>query len=106
MSEARAPYLVSGRPGPKQATLLPYDDPDYCQPDWMDIRAVVQLTGLTGSQLGRLVGVEPRGVRKWMSPPETSNHTSMPYAAWRLLLVAAHLVDPPSIKSSADYDQL
>lgn len=98
MSETRTPYLVSGlSEGPKQETLLAYDDPNYCEPSWNDIRAVVQMTGLTGAEIAALVGVGARTVRKWVSPPESSNHTPMPYAPWRLLLIAAHLVRPPSI---------
>lgn len=100
MSETRTPYLVSDlREGPKQETLLAFDDPEFCQPSWLDIRTVIQRIGLTGSETATLVGVAPRTVRKWMSPPDSANHTPMPFAAWRLILIAAHLVNPPSIDS-------
>lgn len=94
MSETRPPYVVSGRPaGPDNATLQEFDSPEYKQPTWLDVRAVIDRIGLTGSQVAKLVGVQSRAVRKWTSPPETTNHAPIPYAAWRLLLIAAGLVE-------------
>jgi hypothetical protein len=98
MTETRTQYLVPGhKDGPSDAALLPYDDPGYCQPSWQEVRAVIQQTGLTGAGVANLVGVGSRTVRKWVSPPDTSNHAPIPYAAWRLLLIAAGLVKPPTI---------
>ena len=93
MSEARASYLVQTEQHiPTTSTLLPFSDPDYSEPSWKDLRAVIQRLGWTGSQVSDFVGVESRTVRKWTSPPDTSNHAQVPYAAWRLLLIAAGLV--------------
>lgn len=98
MSESRAIYVVSAdSAGPSEASLLPFDDPGYSPPTWEDVRAVVRSFNLTGSQVADLVGVSSRGVRKWMSPPDTANHAPMPYAAWRLLLIAAQLAQPPEL---------
>lgn len=80
-----------------KAALLPYGDPEYREPSWLDVRALIQQMGLTGSQVADLVGVGSRSVRKWTSPPETANHAPIPYAAWRLLLIAAGLVPPPKL---------
>jgi hypothetical protein len=98
MSEIRTPYVVSGRAtGPDNATLHPFDSPLFVQPSWLDVRAVIDLIDFTGSQVANLVGVQSRTVRKWTSPPETANHAPIPYAAWRLMLIAARLVEPTII---------
>jgi len=98
MTETRKGYLVSGQPqGPREETLLEFDDPDFEQPTWEEVRAVMRRFSLTGSQVSRLTGVNSRGVRKWTSPPDTSSHAPIPYAAWRLLLIATGLVEPPRV---------
>ena len=95
MTETRMEYAVPGQhSGPGEHSLLPYDSPLYLPPQWRDVRAVMQQIGLTGSQVANLVGVQPRTVRKWVSPPDTANHNPIPYAAWRLLLIAARLAEP------------
>lgn len=95
MTETRTGYAVSGQPnGPSENTLLLYDSPLYSQPSQQDVRAVIQQINFTGSQVANLVGVHPRTVRKWVSLPETANHAPIPYAAWRLLLIAARLAEP------------
>lgn len=95
MSEIRTPYVVSGRPtGPDSATLHPFSSPLYRQPSWLDVRAVIDMLGLSGSEVGNLTGVSSRTVRKWTSPPESSNHVEIQYSPWHTLLVAARLVEP------------
>jgi len=95
MSETQAQYRVSGlSEGPKPASLLPFSDPDFKPPTHIDIRAVTQRFGLTGTDLARLTGVLPRTVRKWLAPPDIANHSPMPYAAWRLLLIESSLARP------------
>lgn len=73
-------------------TLLLFTDPNYQAPTWQDVRTLVKMTGLTGEQVASLLGVASRTVRKWQSPPDSSNHTPMPYSAWRLLLIHAQCV--------------
>ncbi|MES2264302.1 MAG: hypothetical protein V4724_37820 [Pseudomonadota bacterium] len=98
MTETPEYYNAPGHDsGPEPDTLLPFHDPSYRQPEWADIRAVVQISGLSGLELANLVGVSSRTVRKWLSPPMTANHAPMPYAAWRLLLIACNLAAPPAI---------
>ena len=95
MTETRTEYAVPGQhSGPGERTLLPYDSPLYLPPQWREVRAVMEQIGWTGSQVANLVGVQARTVRKWVSPPDSSNHTAIPYAAWRLLLIAARLAEP------------
>jgi hypothetical protein len=97
MSETRSEYVVSGRPrGPTATSMQPFDSPGYTQPLWTDIRAVVECLGLSGSQIGTLLGVNSRTVRRWTSPPDNQNSLPIPYAAWRLLLITAELVPPPN----------
>jgi hypothetical protein len=79
--------------GPDPATLLPFHDPAFIAPSHNDVRAVTERCRLTGSALARLTGVTPRTVRKWLAPPEVENHAPMPYAAWRLLLIEAGIVE-------------
>lgn len=68
-------------------TLCRYDDPRYQPPTPEDLRLLVQRSGKTGDQIAAMVGVAGRTVRKWQSPINTSNHTAIPYSAWRLLLI-------------------
>lgn len=98
MSETRVPYLVSGlNSGPNKNTLLLYSDVNYTPPSFEDVRYVINnVLNLSGAKVGKLVGVDPRTVRKWTSPPTSSNHTQMPYAPWRLLLITAKLVPAPN----------
>lgn len=63
-------------------TLLPYAAPDYAEPTKEEVREALELGKLTGAAAGRLVGVTDRTVRKW-----TAGDQTIPYAAWRLLLI-------------------
>jgi hypothetical protein len=110
MSEIRVVHRVSGQTGPNPMSLLPFHDPAYESPTNEDLRAITQRFSLSGAGVARLTGVLSRTVRKWMSAPTVSNHSPIPYAAWRLLLIesgtvqcgaidsiAAGSVDPPQI---------
>lgn len=98
MSETPAEQRVSGLPpGPKAATLLPYHNPAFVPPTHLDIRAITQRYELSGAAVARITGVVPRTVRKWLAPPEAENHSPMPYAAWRLLLIETGVVSPTGI---------
>ena len=80
MTETHASYETDG--GCRRNCRLPFADPSYEPPEPDDIRAILREAGLTGSQVGRLVGVDGRTVRKW-----TGGERRIPYSAWRLLLV-------------------
>ncbi len=101
MSETRAKYLVSGRHAGdlRDEIRLPFSDPEYQPPTWEDMRALMLLQGWTGSDVALITGVQGRTVRKWASPPNTSNHTQIPYAAWRLLLLEARLASSQEANS-------
>lgn len=85
---------------PAPYTLLPYDAPAYRPPTSSDVRAVIEMLGLTADQVAALVGMKNgRAVRRWLAPGESKTHAQIDYAAWRLLLMEAGLV--ASSKSSA-----
>ena len=52
-----------------------------------EIRAVKSMTEKTGVQLGGILGVHGRTIRKWIG-----NETKIPYSAWRILIYSAGLV--------------
>lgn len=82
---------------PRPATLLPFHDPGFVAPTYIDVRAVTQRYKLTGAAVARITGVLPRTVRKWHASPAVANHAPIPYAAWRLLLIEAGLVTPSGL---------
>lgn len=81
MTEPSARY-DAGPMNINPAARLRFGDPGYADPTPNDLRAVMQRARLTGSQVGDLVGVDSRTVRKW-----TGGERAMPYSAWRLLLL-------------------
>ncbi len=93
MTEEATPYDVgpSGVPSVHPDTLLVFTDPRYRNPTPMDVRALMRRSGLTGSRVGDIVGVDGRTVRKW-----TGGERSMPYSAWRLLLLAVGAIEGPA----------
>lgn len=68
-------------------TLARWDTGQYQPPTPDEIRALLSEQGWTGAQAGLIVGVDSRTIRRW-----TGGERSIPYAAWRLLLVEAGLV--------------
>lgn len=52
-----------------------------------DVRELLRKHGLTGSQAGRICGVDSRTVRRWTAPRGSSGSREIPIAAWRLLCV-------------------
>lgn len=80
---------------PANETLLLFAHPDYRPPTPDEIRAVIQLLGMTAEQIARLVGVKDgRAVRRWLAPSNAKTHAQIDYAIWRLMLLAAGLIDP------------
>lgn len=78
---------------PRSFTLRSYDDPDYRAPTSSDVRAVIDMLGLTADQTASLVGMKDgRAVRRWLAPEDSKTHAQIDYAAWRLLLIEAGLV--------------
>lgn len=81
---------------PARETLYVYADAGYRPPAPEDVRAVMQLLGTTAEELALLVGVKDgRAVRRWLAPSTARSHAQIDYAAWRLMLLEAGLVEPP-----------
>lgn len=79
---------------PKSFTLLPYDDRAYRPPSPSDVRAVIDMLGLTADQVAALVGMKDgRAVRRWLASEDSKTHAQIDYAAWRLLLIEAGLIN-------------
>ena len=83
----------------RAATLKPFNE-GWAQPTWEEVRSVLVIAGkhvgkdkLTGKQAANLVGVNPRQVRKWTAPPDSSNFAPIPYAPWRLLIEFCGIAD-------------
>jgi len=81
--------------GLNENSLLLFRDPNYQKPTPNDVRAVIKQMGISGSEVGGLVGVSSDTVRKWQAAPESAGYKPIPYAPWRLLLIYAGLVNPP-----------
>jgi len=60
------------------------DTPPYT-PD--ALRSVLTRHGLTSKQAGKMLGVDPRTIRKWTAKPDVASHRDMPASAWLLLLI-------------------
>lgn len=50
------------------------------------LRDLMQEHDLTGAQVGALVGVDGRTVRRWLAPDDQDGHRAMPYAVWFTLI--------------------
>lgn len=83
--------------GPNPATLRLFRDPAFVAPSYCDVRIITPRHELTGSAVARIMGVTPRTVRKWLAPPNAQNHSPIPYAAWRLLLIEMGIVEPQNV---------
>lgn len=64
----------------RSETLLPFDS-GWEQPNADEVRKLLKFAELSGSEAGKLVGVNSRTVRKWVG-----GQSSIPYAAWALLI--------------------
>lgn len=70
-----------------------FTDDNYRPPTTEEIRHVLKLLNLTGSQAAKVLGVSSskvsgsRTIRKW-----TGGEREMPYATWHLLLAYAGIV--------------
>lgn len=108
MSEERAPYTVTGRAPmitaedlQAQPSILEYSNPAYRAPTPGEVDALIKLAGWSQNDVAKLVGVNynpmkgSTTVRKWRAPLESPEHREIPYSAWRLMLIAAGLVEPP-----------
>lgn len=86
MTEERATYKIDGRAEVRKEARLPYVSARFRAPTKDEFRSVTQTLRLSGAEVGRLLGVHGRTVRKWIG-----GETEIPYSAWRLLLIHARL---------------
>lgn len=56
----------------------------YIPPTPTEARALIRALGLTGREVGELLAVSPRTVRRWQS--ESRDYVAMPYACLVLLI--------------------
>lgn len=61
------------------------------------LRAALARHALTGSQAGRLLGVDSRTIRKWTAAADINNHRDMPESAWWLLLILTGDITVPDL---------
>lgn len=65
---------------------------EWESPTCGEVRAVIGLTGMSGSQLAKKLGLkDSRNVRNWQMLKESTSRSSIPYAAWALLCYLAGL---------------
>lgn len=90
----------------RNETLLLYNQ-GWVQPTPDELRFIIDYANtvesakkLTGSELGNLVGVDARTVRRWTAPIDAKNHRDIPYAAWRLLLQYIEVVNDSTLTRS------
>ena len=78
--------------------LLPYYADGYEPPTPDMVDALIRLAGWSQTETAKIVGVSfnpKKGsttIRKWRSPVDSKEHRSIPYSAWRLMLLSAGLV--------------
>lgn len=71
--------------GLRPETLRPASE-GWEAPTGSEIRYIVTAAGLTGTTAGKLLGVDPRMLRRWIGEDKP-----LPFAAWALLIHAAGL---------------
>lgn len=86
MPEEREAYKVEGQAEVRKEACLPFSSELFRAPTKDEFRSVTQQLRLSGAEVGRLLGVHGRTVRKWIG-----GETEIPYSAWRLLLIRAGL---------------
>ena len=85
-------YKVEGDHLPLESGIFyKYDSPEYSHPTPDNVRQLLKQAGITGSKAASIVGVHGRTIRKWTAEEGSPNHRTIPYAAWRLLLIEAGL---------------
>lgn len=100
--ETRAPYTVTPAAPALDPAILAEAENGFRQPTPDELRQVIKMcyrpdgSTFTGADVGALTGTIGRSVRRWTAPVGDDGHRDIPYAAWRLILIAAGLVEPPS----------
>ena len=77
-----------------------FDDPEYRPPTPEEVRSLLHLARWSPRDAARRLGVDTdpdagiRRVESWCARRDDDGHRSIPYAAWRLGLIEAGLVEP------------
>lgn len=109
MSEESMSYKPENGPTLSEISRRPcariFTDPLYAAPTHRDVRDLMEATGWQGNFVAAVTGVSSsRVVRKWRANPEETNEArSIPYAAWRLLLIEAGVVSEVRSNQAADH---
>ena len=105
MSETHTQYNTGGEPPKTIQALrnrpcsLPAADPAYKKPTPEELAALIKIAGWSQNDVAKLTGVSynpQKGsptVRRWKAPEDKKDHRDIPYATWRLLLIAAGVCD-------------
>lgn len=97
MSEESGKYEVSSNikfTAISERSKLLFSDPAYRSPSPAEITTAIRLTGLSSAEVGKIIGVDPRNVRRYKS----GQIKVMPYAVWRILILYLGLVSMDDIK--------
>ncbi len=84
--EVQQQQIAAFDAGLTPATLLSASSGLWQQPSGADVRIVLSMANLSGSDAGALVNVNSRTIRKW-----TGDDQKIPFAAWALLVDRAGL---------------
>jgi hypothetical protein len=105
MSENHAPYSNSGTlPETPEAfknrpCARAFSDSEYQAPAPEEIARLIELVGWSQSDVAKITGVNYNSkkgsstVRRWKAAKTDTQHRAIPYAAWRLLLINAGVVN-------------
>jgi len=76
----------------------PFNHPAYVAPSPEEVDRLIKLTGWSQNRAAALVGVSynpKKGsstIRKWRTRSSSADARAIPYSAWRLMLLYAHVV--------------
>lgn len=101
MTEITQSYTHSGQPLTLEALkqkpcCLPFANENYAPPTASEVRALIALTGWSQNDVAKITGVsfDPKKgsptVRRWKAKEGDKHLRTIPYAAWRLLLLTAN----------------
>lgn len=103
MSQNQTPYATDAPPTlaafKNRPCALPFADKNYAPPNPEEVTQLIKLAGWSQRQAAELVGVkfdEKKGsttIRKWRTARDKQEHREIPYAAWRLFLISAGIVE-------------
>ncbi len=89
--ENYAQYNNGKIPSLPQDLLQPFSH-GWRQPTAEEVRLLLKIANLTGSQAAEIIGSNSRAIRRY-----TGGERAIHYAEWQLLLIYAGLVKPISI---------